>query len=200
MRYKLIFLALFFLSNTLCSQEQNLQILPYKKNIKEKILAGQIFSESIVQSFNSNKNQSLNFSIAGLHPKSCTYALKTLSLYEEYSKFISFVKESRYNSASKEIDFLLSHFLLPYDMRLVFNLPRITSPGVYPFTFNVGILQNLRGNIHVLTSNNRCLFYSTAQWRGAHTGINNTIFEIFSEALSRLSMEVLFRISSTLKH
>ncbi len=200
MRYKLIFLALFFLSKTLCSQEQNLQILPYKKKIKEKILDGQIFSESRVQSFNLNKEQSLNFSIAGLHPKACPYALRTLSLYEDYSRFLSFVKESRYNETTKEIDFLLSHFLLPYNMRLIFNLPRITAPGVYPFSFNIGLLKDLHGNINVINSGNRCLFYSTAQWYGPHTGINNTIFEIFSEALSRLSMEILFRISSSLKH
>lgn len=200
MRYKIIFLTLFFFSKTLCSQEQMLKILPYKKNIKENILEGQVFSESKVKSFNSNKEQSLNFSIAGLHPKSCTYALKTLSLYEDYSRFLSFVKESRYNEVTKEINFVLSHFLLPYDMRLIFTLPRITTQGTYPFTFDIGLLKNLHGDIHVIDRGSRCLFYSTAEWKGPHTGINNIIFELFSQALSRLSMEILFRISSSLKH
>lgn len=200
MRYKIIFLALFFLSNTLCSQEIKFDNLPYKKNIKENILEGQIFSESKVKSFNNGKEQSLHFSIAGLHPKNCSYALKTLSLYEEYSHFLSFVKESHYNEAKKEINFTLSHFLLPYDMRLIFNLPRITRPGAYPYTFDIGLLKNLHGTIYVTEEGSRCLFYSNAEWTGPHTGINNIIFELFSQALSKLSMEILFRISSSLSH
>jgi hypothetical protein len=200
MRYNFIFLALFFFSNGLCSQEQNLKILPYKKNIKENILEGNVFSESIAKSFNSNKEQSLHFSIAGLHPKSCKYALRTLSRYEDYSHFLSFVKESHYNESKKEINFTLSHFLLPYEMRLIFTLPRITTPGTYPYTFDIGLLKNLRGNIYVIEQGERCLFYSTAEWKGPHTGINNTVFEFFSQVLSQLSMEILFRISSGLKH
>lgn len=200
MRYKFILWALFLSSNPLCSQEQTLQILPYKKNIKENILAGQVFSEAKVKSFNQNREQSLHFSIAGLHPKSCSYALKTLSLYEEYQNFLGFVKESRYDESKKEINFVLSHFLLPYDMRLIFILPRISAPGTYPFSFDIGFLKNLRGNIYVIDHQGRCLFYSSADWRGPHTGINNTVFELFSRFLAQLSMEILFRISSSLRH
>lgn len=200
MRYKIIFLTLFFLSNTLCSQELKFENLPYKKNIKENILEGQVFSESKVKTLNLNKEQSLKFSIAGLHPKSCTYALKTLSLYEEYSHFLRFVKESHYDEQKKEINFVLSHFLLPYDMRLKFVLPRITAPGVYPFTFDVGILKDLHGKIYVVDHAGRCLFYSNAEWIGPHTGFPNIVFELFSQALSKLAMEILFRISSSLKH
>lgn len=200
MRYKFIFLLLFFFTNALCSQELKLENLPYKKNIKENILKGQVFSESSVKSLNSTKEQSLTFSIAGLHPKSCTYALKTLSLYEEYAHFLSFIKESQYNEQKKEINFVLSHILLPYDMRLIFKLPRITSPGAYPFVFEIGILKNLQGKIYVSDHAGRCLFYSNAQWQGPNTGFPNIMFELFSQALSKLSMEILFRISSSLKH
>ena len=198
MRYKFILLATFFLSNSLFSQVLSLENLPYKKNIKEKILEGSVFSESRVK--NLNKEQSLEFSIAGLHPKSCKYALKTLSLYEDYSHFLSFVKESHYNEQKSEIDFLLSHMLLPYDMRLIFTLARIKEAGTYPFTFDIGILRNLHGKINVINHKDRCLFYSTAQWQGPHTGFNSTVFEIFSQVLSKLSMEILFRISSSLTH
>lgn len=200
MRYKIILWALFFLPNALCSQEQNLKILPYKKNIKENILEGRVFSESKVKSFSHNIFQSLHFSIAGLHPKSCSYALRTLSRYEDYSKFLSFVKESRYDESKQQIYFTISHLLLPYDMALTFKLPRITAPGVYPYLFDVGLLKNLKGNIYVTEYNQRCLFYSTAQWYGPHTGINNSIFELFSQTLATLSMEILFRISSSLSH
>ena len=199
-RCKIIFLMLFFLANSLYSQELKFENLPYKKNIKENILEGQVFSESNVKSLNLNKEQSLNFSIAGLHPKSCSYALKTLSLYEEYSHFLKFVKESKYDEQKQEINFVLSHILLPYDMRLIFKLPRITAPGVYPFTFDIGILKNLHGKIYVSDHDGRCLFYSKAEWIGPTTGFPNLIFELFSQALSKLSMEILFRISSSLKH
>jgi hypothetical protein len=207
MHHKIIFLTLFLSCKSLFSGELSLENLPYKKNIKEKILDGQVFSESKVKNIEpgahlpkNTREQSLKFSIAGLHPKSCSYALKTLSLYEDYSRFLSFVKESRYDEKKKEINFLLSNVLLPYDMRLVFNLPRITSPGAYPFTFNVGILKNLQGTINVIDQKGRCLFYSTADWRGPYTGFNPTLFELFSQVLSKLSMEILFRISSSLSH
>ncbi|MGZ3788684.1 MAG: hypothetical protein ACXVLQ_09190 [Bacteriovorax sp.] len=204
MRYKIIFFALFLCANTLGSKELNeglrLENLPYKKNIREKILGGEVFSESRVKNLNQATEQSLNFSIAGLHPKSCPYALRTLSLYEDYSRFLSFVKESKYNEEKKEINFLISHVLLPYDMRIIFTLPRITAPGTYPYRFDIGILKNLHGNIYVSDQFGRCLFYSTAQWQGAHTGFNPVIFELFSQTLAKLSMEILFRISSTLSH
>ncbi len=200
MRYKIIFLSLIFCTKTLCSEVISLEKLPYKKNIKENILAGQIFSESRVQNLNLGTEQSLHFSIAGLHPKSCAYALKTLSLYEDYSHFLNFVKESHYDEQKKEINFLLSHMLLPYNMRLIFTLPRITSTGSYPFSFEIGILKNLHGTINVIDHKNRCLFYSTADWVGPHTGFNPVIFELFSQALSKLSMEILFRMSSSLSH
>lgn len=200
MRYKSILWALFFLTFSLRSQEQNLENLPYKKNIKEKILEGQIFSETQVKTFSNKTSQALQFNIAGLHPKSCQYALKTLSLYEDYSRFLNFVKESKYNEAKEEIQFSLSHLLLPFDMTLRFKLPRIKKPGVYPFYFDEGLLKNLHGNIHVMNHKSRCLFYSTAQWSGPHTGINDKIFELFSQALSKHSMEILFRISSSLSH
>jgi hypothetical protein len=193
MHHKIIFLTLFLSCKSLFSGELSLENLPYKKNIKEKILDGQVFSESKVKNIEPGAHLPKN-------PKSCSYALKTLSLYEDYSRFLSFVKESRYDEKKKEINFLLSNVLLPYDMRLVFNLPRITSPGAYPFTFNVGILKNLQGTINVIDQKGRCLFYSTADWRGPYTGFNPTLFELFSQVLSKLSMEILFRISSSLSH
>lgn len=200
MRRKILFFALFFFSQALSSQELKLENLPFKKNIREKILAGQIFSETRVRNLNKNTEQSLSFQIAGLHPKSCSYALRTLSLYEEYSHFLSFVKESKYDEQKKEINFLLSHTLMPYDMQLIFTLPRITSPGTYPFSFEIGLLKNLHGKIHVLNADNRCLFYSTAEWRGPTTGFNPFVFELFAKTLADLSMEILFRISSNLAH
>jgi hypothetical protein len=202
MRHNFFSFTLFFFALSLNATELNLQSLPYKKNVKEKILDGDVFSESKVQS--QDKTQSLKFSIAGLHAKSCDYAMKKLSLYENYHQFLNFVKESKYNSETKELNFLLSHALLPYDMRLIFNLDRIKGPGTYPFRFDIGILKDLTGTIQLadqsIRGQKRCLIYTTANWSGPHTGFPNFIFESFSQALASYSMERLFRLSSTLSH
>lgn len=210
MHYKNIFCALLFSSLlssfSLWGTELGANVLPYKKNLKEKILAGEIFSESKVSSHDSTdplikgEVQELKFTIAGLHPKSCTYALKKLSLYESYSEFIDFVKQSRYDEKNQEINFLLSHAFLPYDMLLIFKLPRIDKEGVYPFLFEIGILKNLKGTIYVTSYKNRCLFFTKADWSGPKTAFPNVVFEFFSQALSKISMETLFRHSSTLSH
>lgn len=206
MRHIFIFLLFIFFQNLAFSLEKTTEInfekIPYKKSIKDSILAGDVFSESKVNDFEKDgkKFQSLNFSIAGLHKKSCSYALKTLSQYEKFNKFVSFVEESEYDEKKQEIYFRLSHLLLPYDMLLIFNLPRINSPGSYPFKFEIGFLKGLQGTIHVINHHNRCLFYSEAKWSGPDTGLNALIFEVFSQALTKLSMETLFRISSTLSH
>ena len=78
-----------------------------------------------------------------------------------------------------------------------FKIPRIKTPGTYPFFFDQGFLKNLKGLIQVSKSKNRCLFHTTAAWTGPHSGINDTIFAFFSKALSELAMRNLFRISQT---
>ena len=179
----LSFLLFFTLITPNYASELDASFLPYKKQLKDKILDGLIFAESKVTSTEASSsgkktvNQELHFTIAGLHPKSCSYVLKKLSLYEDYNQFLDFVKTSEYDLFTGEIDFLISHTLLPYDMRLVFKLPRITQPGVYPFSFERGLLLNLKGNIHVINHKNRCLFYTKADWSGPHTGFPNLIFE-----------------------
>ncbi len=206
MRYKItlfmLFSSLLMGSLSLWATRNPEDVLPYKKNLKEKILTGTIFSESKVNSriLEQKKWQDLHFTIAGLHPKSCDYALKKLSLYENYHLFLDFVKKSEYDSTKEEINFLLSHTLLPYDMQLIFKLPRINKVGTYPFVFEIGILKNLKGTIHVVDYKNRCLFYTKADWEGPHTGFPDLIFEFFTVTLSKLSMEKLFRLSQTLSH
>lgn len=180
-------------------EAKNLSEINLKKNIKEKILKGEIFCESKV-SEPTKTEQQLNFNITGLHPKSCAYALKKLSLYENYNQFLDFVKESKYNNETKELNFLLSHILLPFDMRLIFKLDRITKEGDYNFFFDQGFLKGLTGKIYVSEENKRCLFHSEVYWRGKDTKIPNKILEMFSQTLSVHTMTKLFRMSSTLAH
>lgn len=207
MRCKFIFFLIFFINFFVQIQSRSESLRPLKarmppldQSLKAKISDGEIFSESEVTSgtFQEKNWQELKFKIAGLHAKSCSYALRKLSLYENYSQFIDFVKLSEYDEKNELINFKLSHLLLPYDMLLTFRLPRIRMPGIYFFSFDIGILQGLRGEIHVIEEKDRCIFFTKANWKGSHTGFPNLIFEIFSETLSKLSMEKLFRISSTL--
>ena len=210
MRYKnqlcyLLFSSLIF-SFSLYGADQNNNVLPYKKKLKEKIFEGEIFSESkvktldLVKGLETEEIQQLDFSIAGYHKKSCDYVLKKLSLYENYSDFLSFVKKSQYNEQKQEINFLLSHLFLPYDMRLIFKLPRITKEGAYQFSFDKGFLKDLKGTIYVQSIDKRCLFYTKANWSGPHTKIPGPVFEFFSQTLAKMSMERLFRLSNTLSH
>ena len=173
--------------------------LPYSPKLIQKISKGIIISKSSVKTLKEKKEkkQELKFSVTGLHKKSCRFALRKLAQYEIYKNHIGFIKQSRYLERKGRVDFLLSSFLLPFDMRLNFKIPRIKTPGTYPFFFDQGFLKNLKGLIQVSKSKNRCLFHTTASWTGPHSGINDTIFAFFSKALSELAMRNLFRISQT---
>ncbi|OUR96994.1 hypothetical protein A9Q84_11705 [Halobacteriovorax marinus] len=164
-----------------------------------KVLRNDVYVKSQVSDYEIKKikNQKLFFYIAGLHPKDCRFALRKLAHYESYSKHLGFIKNSSYDEKSQRVNFLLSSLLLPYDMSLNFKIPRIKSPGIYPFKFDQGFLSGLHGNIVTINYKNRCLFYTTASWEGPHSDIPNTVFEFFSKALAQLAMENLFRISST---
>ncbi len=199
MRKKMQIIFFFLFSFSAFCEEMTLNNIPLSTDTKADVLAGEKFCESTVTSStdkNNQETQSLDFKIMGLHPKSCDYALKTLSRYEDFHRFMDFVKESSYDEKTGEINFLLSHTFLPYNMRLIFKLPRVNKVGSYPFKFEMGFLNGLNGTIHVIDHQKRCLFYSTATWKGPHSSIPNFVLEFFSEALSKLSMEVLFRKSA----
>ena len=169
------------------------------ESVWKKILSGDIYTKSEVEDFKifGQKKQKLTFYIAGLHKKSCRFALKKLSHYESYNEHIGYIKRSKYDEKTQRVDFLLSSSLLPYNMTLNFKIPRIKSIGSYPFIFDKGFLRNLKGTIRAINYKKRCLFYTTANWEGDHSGIPNSIFAFFSKAMSQLAMENLFRISTT---
>ncbi len=204
MRYIISFFFLLTLTHMIFANEiLDLKNIPLSDSIKKSVESGEVFSESQVSSFDNAKKekmQNLKFQIMGLHPRSCEIALKKLSLYENFKNSIDFVKESNYDDTTQELNFLLAHELLPYRMRLIFKLPRIKVPGTYPYSFEVGILKGLNGNIHVFEGKKRCYFYTDAHWFGPHTGFPNLIFEFFSQTLAKRSMEILFRISARLSN
>lgn len=177
----------------------SLKNLQLSKRIKES-LKNSPYAKSNIKSFKHDDKelQSLDFLVAGLHKKTCRFALVKVSQYERFKDFISFIKESRYNEKTKKLFLQLSHPLLPFAMTLHFKLPRITNEGITPFLFDSGFLKGLLGEIHVSSSEKRCLFVAKARWKGPHTGINNTLFSLFSETLGKMGMTKVLRFSSTL--
>ncbi len=170
--------------------------LPLDSETKNKLKTDDaIYCKSKVET--KDKTQSLDYFIAGLHKKNCRTALSKLSQYERYQEFLDFVKKSEYNEGQKRITLLLGHILMPFDMILDFEIPRITKPGIYPFRFDKGFLKGLTGEISISTYNNRCLFSTRARWKGPKTRIPDRVFGFFSQALGKNAMETLFRISLT---
>jgi hypothetical protein len=142
-----------------------------------------------------DKEQELKLFISGLHPRNCQRAMRKLSLYENYSTYVGFIKESRYNEQNQKINFLMDHALLPFPMSLSFKLPRITKEGVYPFVLEHGFLKDLKGTIVVKEVSNFCLLSMKTDWNGPETRIPNLIFESFIQTVGKIGLEHLIRVS-----
>lgn len=166
------------------------QIPEASKKVLEK---NEIYALSQVQS--GKDWQSLSFAIVGQTNNNCRDGLRKMSRYETYSQYVGFIKKSSYDDTKEKVRFELSSSLLPFDMILAFKLPRIKSPGSYPFSFDSGFLKDLRGVIQVEERLGKCLFYTTADWKGPSTGIPDSVLSFFSQALSKISMENMFRIA-----
>lgn len=139
--------------------------------------------------------QNLKLIIAGIHPKSCPRAMRKLSLYEQYSSYMDFIKKSLYDEKKKEIFFFMDHALMPFAMTLRFNLPRIQGEGHYSFTFKDGFLKDLKGTVIVKEIQNHCLLALKADWVGKQTKIPNLVFETFLETVGKIGLEHLIRVS-----
>ena len=165
-----------------------------KESIKE-IIDGKVLVDATVDtsSKSGEKQQSFGLKAAALHPKSCTKALRKLSLYENYDKWISFIKSSLYDEKYRLLTLKANHTLLPYPMLVHIIVDRPTKPGVYPFTFPTGIFSGLKGEFEVKSHGKRCIFYATSNWQGKSTGIPDFVIELFAETLSRIGAEVIIR-------
>jgi hypothetical protein len=200
LRTKILYFLLFTLpmQGIVWCNTSSLEAMGISKRAFAALQKDEILLKSIVQTHEGEqKTQSLDYQITGLHPKPCSIALRRLTLYEQYSDYLNFVTQSQYDPESQRIWLLLGHTLLPFNMSLEFQIPRMTGPGVYPIEFNKGFLTGLKGAIEISQHKNRCLFVAHAKWSGPHSGINDSIFSLFSRTLSRMAMNSLFRISMT---
>lgn len=162
----------------------------------QHIKNNRILVDSQLINLAEDSQQQWDFELNALHPKSCSHALRRLSRYETFSEFIGFIKVSEYDDSLERLHFIISSRLLPFDMRLSFQIERIQSAGVYLYHFDQGFLQGLKGEIHVSKYQQRCFFHSKVHWQGPHTGITPAVFNLFSSTLSRRFTEILFRISA----
>lgn len=160
----------------------------------EDLLKGDVISTSKVTS-PTDKEQQLMLFVSGVHPRNCTRAMRKLSLYENYSNYIGFIKKSEYDEKSQKIFFSMDHALLPFPMNLTFKLPRITKEGTYPFTFDHGFLKDLKGNIIVREVGKFCFLGLKTDWRGPETKIPNMVFEMFLQTAGKMGLEHLIRVS-----
>lgn len=143
----------------------------------------------------SEKQQKLDLIVAGVHPRNCVRAMRKIGLYENYSKFIDFIKKSDYNPSTTQLTFTIDHTLLPYAMIMSFKLPRINGVGSYPFVFEHGFLKNLKGEIGVQELDKFCVLTLKANWQGPDSGLPNLALEMFAQTLSKLGLEHLIRLS-----
>ncbi|MFN8370184.1 MAG: hypothetical protein U0T83_06115 [Bacteriovoracaceae bacterium] len=176
-------------------QNSNTLLLNVSENELKELKKGNIITNLDVSTLENKTKQNLNFLIKGMHPNNCSTALRKLSLYEQFSTFLDFVKQSYYHEPSQVLTFHLDSPILPIPFILTFKLPRITKEGIYPFNFEIGMFKGLQGQIIIDEFDNRCIFLTSAHWEGPHTGFNETLIEVFASTLAKLGMEKLIRIS-----
>ena len=160
----------------------------------EDLLKGDVISVGKVDS-PTDKEQQMMLFVSGIHPRNCTRAMRKLSLYENYSSYMDFIKTSKYNDQTQKFTFTVDHALLPFPMIVGFKIPRITKEGHYPFTFEDGFLKDLKGTVIVKEVGKFCLLGLKADWRGPESKIPNIVFGTFVQTVGKIALEHLIRVS-----
>ncbi len=149
----------------------------------EYLKKGEILAESSVENHKGNV-QSFKINIAALHKRKCSRVLRKLSMYENYSDWISFIKSSKYDEKNKLLTIKADHTLLPFPMIVHIIVERARTEGVYSFSFPTGMFKGLKGKFLIKQHNAGCAFYADSKWIGKHTKIPNFVIELFSETLT----------------
>jgi hypothetical protein len=174
-------------------EELNPFYSPSEGQLKD-LLKGVVISTSKVDSPTPKQQQMMLF-VSGIHPRNCQRAMRKLSLYENFSSYMDFVKKSDYDEKKEQINFVIDHLLLPFPMSLSFKLPRITKEGHYPFNFEHGFLKDLKGVISVKDVGKFCLLTMKTDWKGPETPLPNMVFASFIQTVGKLGLEHLIRVS-----
>ena len=188
------FLLISYAQSKVLTDDKNL--LEISSRMMERLEKGDVITNSEVDT--NGKQQSLEMKVIALHPRDCHFALPKLALYENYYQYLDLVQKSIYNDATQNLFLKVDHSLMPFKMVLSFKLPRINNPGHYQFSFDKGFLKGLIEKIHIRSHKKRCLMMARADWKGPVSKIPDTIFEMFTTTLSKLTVQRLFIISRTL--
>lgn len=209
MRYQFFILILIFFINEGALAQNKVTLSPaFGKTISgelnpfysasegqiEDLLKGEVISTGKVDS-PTKKEQQMFLFVSGVHPRNCIRAMRKLSLYENYHNYMDFIKRSQYDEKNQKFSFVIDHTLLPFPMVVGFKIPRITGPGVYPFTFENGFLRGLVGKVVVKEVGKYCLLGLKTDWRGPDSGIPDMVFGTFIQTVGKLGLEHLIRVS-----
>lgn len=157
----------------------------------EYLIKGEILADATVSS--KDKAQEFKMQVAAVHPKPCRKVLRKLAMLEKFKDWIGFIKSSKYDEKNRLWTLKANHTLLPYPMLVHIILDRPKSTGKYPFTFPTGIFTGLKGHFIIKKYKNKCAFYATSYWKGKDTKLPNFIIELFSETLTKIGGEIVFR-------
>lgn len=160
----------------------------------EDLLKGEVISQGKVTS-PTKQEQEMKLTVAGVHPRNCTRAMRKLSQYENYHQYIDFIKKSEYNQQTQKFSFMVDHALLPFPMVVGFKIARITKAGNYQFLFEDGFLKGLTGQLIIRDVGKFCLMGLKSDWRGPESPIPNTIFGTFVQTVGKIGLERLIRVS-----
>ncbi len=160
----------------------------------EDLLKGEVISVGSVDTPRPKFQQMILF-ISGIHPRNCTRAMRKLSLYENYSTYMDFIKKSAYDDKTQRLSFVIDHTLLPFPMVVGFKIERITKAGIYPFTFENGFLKGLQGKVIVTEIGKYCMLGLKTEWQGPDTGIPGLVLSTFVQTVGKLGLEHLIRVS-----
>lgn len=192
----LVFFSIFLFTSTSFAYDAKLNEF-YNKHWKvtkrtvEYIEKGEIIVDAIVDT--KNNQQEFKMYVAAMHTKSCHRILKKLAMFENFEDWISFIKSSKYDDKNRLWTIKADHTLLPYPMLVHIIVDRPTKTGHYPFIFPTGMFTGLKGHFIIKKHKNKCAFYATSYWKGKDTGLPDFIIELFSETLTKIGGEVVFR-------
>jgi hypothetical protein len=156
-----------------------------------QMLKNEILVDAKVQS--QGEQQSFTMHVAAIHKTSCVKALRKLSQFEMFSEWISFITHSTYDEKNRLWTVRADHALLPYPMLVHIIVDRPTKTGRYNFVFPTGIFTGLAGHFIIEEIHDQCSFYATSFWQGPHTKLPNFVIEIFSQTLTKIGGELIFR-------
>lgn len=160
----------------------------------EDLLNGVVISMGNASS-PTEKEQQMTMFVSGVHPRNCTRAMRKLSIYENYSSYMDFIKTSSYDEKTQKFSFTVDHALLPFPMVVAFKIARITKEGHYTFIFEDGFLKNLKGTVIVKEIGKFCLLGLKSDWRGPESKIPDVVFGTFVQTVGKLGLEHLIRVS-----